>query len=663
MKKIIEIENNYVVIFDRFMFSCKHVFIMMLGIITIFTFFLTNSFAIFTKLDHLTNVSFIAGDLNYTLESIILDDGKVTVNSKNEYLLTVTLTSLNDMDTKYELYYLVNGKKQKLNNLTVTYTTDSVDSVSGVIGAGKSKEITVNIANYTDESVEIEIGCEGGLISNDLVMSKGLKIGEPSDDTSTVLLYSYVGEDNAPSKFPEKSDGYYIQDLTCTGGEATWNNETWAMEVESTTGKTLRCVAQVTDLYNDASGSGSPDIDNNMIPVIYDKTTATWVKADVKSKWYDYDNKMWANAVTVNEESRNKYVMADAGTTISMKDINAMWVWIPRFEYKSITSNTVTEIKVKFLGKNESDKTDGYVTHPAFKLGDNLAGFWVGKFETSSNKTCYPNYGSTGDGCDMTDLSPMIIPNTSSWRGIRVSTAFMVSSDMTAANNIYGFSSDKIDSHMMKNTEWGAVAYLSQSKYGRCTDGICEEIMLNNNTDYITGIAADNSSTGGNDSVTNKYNTDKGQRASTTGNVYGVYDMSGGAYEYVMGVMENASKTKTLMSGYSVSSNSGFKSTLTDNQLYTGSSRGIPDSKYYDLYSFSTENNTSSSYNRYIKGDATKETLKWNDDNADFINNENPWFHRGGTYYEYGGAGIFNFGRNTGQAHGMITFRVVLSNK
>ena len=33
--------------------------------------------------------------------------------------------------------------------------------------------------------------------------------------------------------------------------------------------------------------------------------------------------------------------------------------------------------------------------------------------------------------------------------------------------------------------------------------------------------------------TTNYYNTEKGVKASTTGNVYGIYDMSGGSWERV----------------------------------------------------------------------------------------------------------------------------------
>jgi len=71
-----------------------------------------------------------------------------------------------------------------------------------------------------------------------------------------------------------------------------------------------------------------------MIPVTYDSENSTWLKADSTNSgdsWYNYDNKIWANAVTVKEENRDTYVKATPGTPISMDDINTMWVWIPRF--------------------------------------------------------------------------------------------------------------------------------------------------------------------------------------------------------------------------------------------------------------------------------------------------------------------------------------------
>ena len=49
--------------------------------------------------------------------------------------------------------------------------------------------------------------------------------------------------------------------------------------------------------------------------------------------------------------------------------------------------------------------------------------------------------------------------------------------NLTASNNIYGLDGNETDSHMSKNSEWGAVEYLTQSSYG--LDG--EDVLMSNN--------------------------------------------------------------------------------------------------------------------------------------------------------------------------------------
>ena len=88
------------------------------------------------------------------------------------------------------------------------------------------------------------------------------------------------------------------------------------------------------------------------------------------------------------------------------------------------------------------------MTHPAF-ISMNTNGFWVGKFETTGSPT---------------QLS--VLPGETSLRSQTVKTFFELA---------YNYSRDN-DSHMMKNTEWGAVAYLSHSNYG-----IGTEVRINNN--------------------------------------------------------------------------------------------------------------------------------------------------------------------------------------
>ena len=450
------------------------------------------------------------------------------------------------------------------------------------------------------------------------------------------------------------------QDEQTSSGK--YNGYKYSLKVKVTSG----VVSTTKPEYKDESGANQPVLKTGMIPVTY--SNGNWVKADKTGEWYNYNEQMWANAVTVSSSKRDTYMNSTAGTPISMDDINTMWVWIPRFEYETITSTTATEIKVNFLSGTTSNKTSNYITHPAFTFGtDSLEGIWVAKFEASSDTTCTATSGDIDTGCDLTSLKVNVKPNVTSWRGIRVSTLDLNTRAMNDSGNIYGFLESEVDTHAMKNMEWGAVAYLSQSKYGKYGNseftGDNKEIYQNKSDTFITGMSNGTPST----STTNTqvaYNVEgTGTGASTTGNIYGIYDMSGGAWEYMMGVIKDNSSNNP-MSGYSTTYNSGFIGKLYDSGKYTSySGRAWPESKYFDLYDFGTTFNDDAAYRRAKTGDATTETKGWYGDYAYFAHASGPWFCRGGYCNNDANAGVFAFSRNYGHANTIYAFRPVLVQK
>ena len=454
----------------------------------------------------------------------------------------------------------------------------------------------------------------------------------------------------------------------------------------------------------DKSGANEPSLTSNMIPVYYDSASDSWKKADSNNadknnQWYDYDNKMWANAVTVTSTNRDTYLKASAGTTIPMSDINTMWVWIPRYTYTYLNTNTPEEIQIKFESSTASTGTikctdavtgtsstsetctdttnNGLVagtstyTHPAFwwdkndnnvrEEGEELTGIWVGKFEVSSDTTCTASSNvAVGSGCNLQTIRPQIKPNVTSWRGAQVGTFFNGIQKMRESGNKYGFATTD-ETHMMKNMEWGAVAYLSHSKYG-----INKEIAINSQNTFTTGCGPQSEGSTTSGSTCNSYTTKLGQSASTTGNVYGVYDMSGGAFEYMMGNMVWTNGQQ--MSGNSTSNNynSAFTGILYDSgngTSFTGT-YAFPSKRYYDKYSYGT---SSKEYTRGKLGDATKEMApignegNWYEDFAYFPSSSNPWFVRVGYYSGGAGAGAFSFVSHYGRAYINYSARAVLN--
>ena len=174
-------------------------------------------------------------------------------------------------------------------------------------------------------------------------------------------------------------------------------------------------------------------------------------------------------------------------------------------------------------------------------------------------------------------------------------------------NNIYGLNKG-VNTHMAKNIEWGAVALLSHSQFGKTGnedfDGKEKEVYSNNaymntNNAYTgrsEGIAP-SLSEGKSCSGTYSYNDykckcndknkctepkekGKGTGASTTGTIYGVYDMSGGRSEMTMSKNE--------------------RKVYSDTEMYF-----FPkEKKYYDLYK-------DYNINSILLGDATWETKNW----------------------------------------------------
>ena len=223
-----------------------------------------------------------------------------------------------------------------------------------------------------------------------------------------------------------------------------------------------------------------------------------------------------------------------------------------------------------------------------------------------------------------------------------------------------------------RNMEWGAVAYLQHSKYGSET-----KIRINNNFNFLTGYASVSAPTCGytkdnrecnkygvTSNITLPYNTTTGYLASTTGNISGIYDMSGGAHEYVMAVM--ADQSGNPLSGASASLNSGF-----NGQYGSGGSLANgydwPLDKYYDKYTYGS---SYADYTRRILGDATGELgpysgeafprSSWGE-GATFSFPQKPCFFRGLAVYYGLDAGIFSFQSYDGSAHSHISFRLVLS--
>ena len=556
------------------------------------------SYAMFTVSKEKSNaISIVTGTLSYDLKVDGVSTDKLVVGPKEEKIFLVSLSNPNNRIARFNLYYKGNLDQ----SIEAGYIIDC-ESIKPPEATGINLEATGTIGS--SETYKI-------IVYNDSNKEQTITLG-----VSVGLDYNDLSLENDEHLFLE-----YGQNV---------NN---------------------------------PELDTNMIAVKY--VDNNWVKANTNNTdndWYNYSEQKWANAVTVSSSTRESYKSASVGTVINMDDIETMWVWIPRYSYSiasidgtnyygrqvACESNSPTqalpgEIDIKFVRVNVKEKgtaryninegmnSNSWYTPDAFTFGDEeLSGIWVGKFETSSS-----NPDAEYGGGDTTTLDPIIKPNVISWRNISISNAFNVSIKMNDAGNRYGFSSS-VDTHMMKNSEWATVAYLSQSRYGKLgnTDfsNANKEIYQNKSDQYITGCSYGEPSNGNTDYGCHyTYDIDiNGTGSSTTGNIYGIYDMSGGAWEFIMA-----------------------------NYNGIGMENIIIDSKYYDQYT--SDNTNTACSGKICLSHALSETNNWYNDSWTMVNSAYPWIVRGGYYGDKTDAGIFHYYNYISSGRYNGSFRLVLN--
>ena len=468
---------------------------------------------------------------------------------------------------------------------------------------------------------------------------------------------------------------------------------------------------QADGSWNNTKKVNSPQLMEGMTGIYWDENgTEMEVNVDNQDKWYDYSAQKWANAKTED---------------------GSYWVWIPRYAYKiesgRYTSNA-GKISVKFLqgttNKDENNEVidttypettgatmSAYVVHPSFTDGTSnhfmngewdkeIPGYWVAKYpagfqantitdnngtlsttiSNSSDTVIYSNENYTSYNSTYTtnalsqNLSskpkmsyPVFKPLTYAYNVISTGDSYTISQEIAKASSFYGLNSVKTDSHQMKNSEWGAVAYLTQSSYGR--NGT--EINLNNYytaesnpwRTAITGMCTNGTSGDKTTTLGNAYNTSIGVKGSSTANVTGIYDLNGCVWERTAAYITNGNDyLSTYGSSYAnITANVNGYQTLS--------------TKWATVYPYNSSDSNINNYSIYSEkksttygfGDAILETsskgsgtTSWNLSYSYFSSVSSPFFGRGGSGNDSSGVGLFAFSYYYGGPGYSNGFRSVL---
>ena len=516
--------------------------------------------------------------------------------------------------------------------------------------------------------------------------------------------------------------------------------------------------------------ANAPKLLTGMTPIKFEMPTATAMGTVVQTTvndtdWYEYGTtydetndtttKRWANAQT--EDGSMWVWIPRFAYKITGETIDVKFLIGTSDNYYDEEGNIQTAQRQK-TADEIIDSTKEYTVHPAFTNESSinyanggwdkeLTGIWVAKFAAgyaSGNnsapvKSSNENYSqSTGwvqatergaddkqDGnMDARNWLDGVYGNTTTsikyptFQGttyamnyINHSDAYKIARALTDDGNIYGLSSNTANSHLMKNSEWGAVAYLSKSQYGQNT----EEIKVNNanllsgnrkrtstsgksGVDSVYGVTGCTSNETSEGSITTTieaingvskntanadgiyvWNQKTGQNASTTGTIYGIYDISGCVWKMTADFVSNGN-VNLLEYGKSLLDEAKVTYTVNESTKTVTANTGTS-TKYVTIYPYSspessnidTANQNNFKNNTKIYGDAVRETTSanagtsnsgwytssWNSDYSYFPALDFPLFGRGG-FWSGTGAGTFAFDRSNGDSTCSYGLRAVL---
>ena len=447
------------------------------------------------------------------------------------------------------------------------------------------------------------------------------------------------------------------------------------------------------------------------------------------AEWYSYEDKKWANAKTEDGSMwvwipRYAYrIHKENGVETQKFDI----VFLVGLTDNYYDENGRLQTAQRQTSEDQTIVTNGdaYTVHPAFTNESSinyanggwdkeLAGIWVAKFEAGyasgnnsatvkassvnySQDTAYVPAVETGtttktatarnwlDGEYGSTTTAIKYPTfqglTYSMNYINHNDVYRISKVLTESGNIYGLSSNSTDSHLMKNSEWGAVSYLSQSKYGlNGSDIILNNVTLSNSTKSIYAVTGCASSTADASAVSTTigalnnrtqsgvyvWTQKNGTAASSTGTIYGIYDMSGGTWERTAGLVNNGNSNLTAYGSQVIADLNNGKSTRYITVYPHDSSKDSTSITNTDA-NLNTASQANYVKNTKIYGDGIRETStagtgksSWYSDYSYFAGLNTPFFVRGGNYGSTSGAGLFYFNRNNGISNYSNGFRSVL---
>jgi len=437
--------------------------------------------------------------------------------------------------------------------------------------------------------------------------------------------------------------------------------------------------------------------------------------------WYDYADKQWANAVTFQTPANRDLPVGTVLDHEQVEDILGFWVYIPRFEYRLINTgfdgishcgpdnpqHCPQAFDVRFVRRDapiqSGTQVGEWLTHPGFIVNNQqVSGLWMAKYAASLDR-------GDGDSCINTSITncnitldpngnraSTFVPIVSPWTNINLFNIHQNVQNIPTMHGINYSNQNNFIVNGLTNASWGAAAYLSQSLYGVCTNRYCSydgtrliaadgenmQKIYNNgyyhpsDFRYLTGCGPAGPNDRPNDEpytqprcTSRAWHTRHGMLASSNHNPTGIFDLAGGVWESTFSARANPTDTTTFTNWRNSGLNaSNFNFNRFSDLLYfdtdftncidcgdwqpikSGSFAGLP--RYFGLALAETVAQNA---------DSTATAGGWGGDQSSSMNATSPWFVRGGHSSNAEIAGVFAFGRNTGESWMNLGWRAVIA--
>ncbi len=678
--------------------------------------------------------STVLGVLTLSLASFVI----VAPAHANDNIIELSVGSdaeLKPLPTDPHLYQAttpvtVYDKTADLRGFNLTIHADSADLVNNLDNSrriagttafkdqGSGREVLMGM-NYNSWGYRLEEGHDTEFMPN------GFMHPPAGSEPPSVIVDTASEYDNAGCKGKKKCEVHMTFGAAINPTSLATGKYSATVTYTVTAKPALKppVVAPTVCRSGDPKNDCQVDLDKNLIPVKYtgnpDRAEWTTIAAPEDTtnpgNWYDYGKKQWANAVTIKPDKLAKY--QGKTTTLDEQDVLGYYTYVPRYAYEVMrrdgtdkpvdpenfnivfeTANTPKKHPAKCTtGTNHDYRTacnldrsyptttrtlnsTTWSTHPAFTFGTKeLNGIWVGKFETTGTPT-----------------NPTILPNQRHLSGYdkgvdkKLGRFYTIAKSLGVEDpaNTYGDQAgvvvtqnshhlDAFSSRMPTNSDWGAIAYLSASRYGAGHDNVQINMQYQNRTldgRSSVGTTGCGPSVSGNEVTIYKdggtlgtqsacstsnlqraYNGSLGQLVSATNNPTGIYDLVGGGAEYV-----SAARTTDNISG----------------QTTKHFNTNTPRPPYANLYYNTDKDSFNSCTYESCGGQALYETnngqendsqakhasnWQWHDQSAGFASSGYPWFERGGRTDWSSNNGVFFANAYNGYVFNYVSLRIVLA--